>query len=214
VSLLPDAKNSIKRIALVEVAAPAAYTMNPGQMPGGAALYMFGAIGGAILGGIETNRFNSATQKFNDAVTPLHPDINLTLLSQIEARLRQKGYEVTVVSQPPKTPDGKSYDLKKINGTFDAVLVTLLNGGYGVVSDSISPQLSVSVSLTEQENNKILFSDIYTYSSLKLGDSVQIVPNSKFILANETMLYTNIQIAVDGMKEGAEKIAERIAVDL
>jgi len=188
--------------------------MNPGQLPGGSALYMFGALGGAILGGIEGNRFDSATQKFTNAVAPFHPNINSALLTQIEVGLKQKGYEVTLVSPPPKTPDGKSYDLTKINGTFDAVLVTLLRGGYGVESGSISPQLSASVSLIGQANNKTFFSETYVYSMRKFGQSVQIVPESKFVLGNEDMLYSNIQVAVDGMKEGATKIAERIAVDL
>lgn len=214
VALKPEARNAVKHIALIDVPEPTQYTMNPGPLPGGPALYMFGALGGAILGGIEAKRFNTATEKFNNAISPYHPNITGTLLSQIENGLKQKGYDVVHIPQPPKSSDGKDYDLTKISGNFDAVLITTLGAGYAIESGRCNPSLSVNVSLSEQSSKKTLFSDSYSYSVNKSGNSIHIMPDSKFIIANENELYANIPVAVEGLKDGVTKIADRIVMDL
>jgi len=113
VAMTPDAKRTLKRIAIFETPEPDRYIMLPGQLPGGFALYMFGAIGGAVLGGIEASRMETASKSFTDAVLPHKPDVNATFRNQLLGGLKGKGYEVVVLPPPPKDAEGKGYDLTK-----------------------------------------------------------------------------------------------------
>jgi hypothetical protein len=210
IALNADAKRTIKRVALVDIPEPDRYFMNPGQSAGTPVLFIFGAIGGAIAGGIEAQRFESATTRFTAAVIPLKPNTNSLFVTNLEQGLKQKGYEVTRVPPPPKTADGKQYDIAKINGEFDAVLVANLTSGYAVVSGAAGPRSFASVSLLSNANSSKLFADSYIYSASPFGKNVQVAPDKKFVIASVDAMYADITVAAEGMKEGANKLAERI----
>ncbi len=214
VALTSEVKQSIKRIALIQIHEPEKYFLNPGQAPGGAALYMFGALGGAILGSIEVSRFNTATTQFNSAVSPLKSDLSDTLISQLESGLRNKGYEIVRVPPPPMTADGKRFDFSKIEGQFDAILSSGLTAGYRVDSGMVSPQVTVAILLLSSPKTDTLFEDTYTYSSRQIGKSVWIEPDIKFTNASTDALYDHINNTVDGLRTGTAKLAERIVADL
>lgn len=210
IGLSPDTKQLSKRVALINIPEPARYTMQPSPAPASAALYMFGAIGGAILGGIEVSRFESATTKFNEAVTPLKPNLSALLVSDLEIGLKQKGYEVTLVPPPPMDKEGKAYDINKIEGTFDAVLVPALSSGYSARVGTASPQVVASITLLSLQNKAQLFADTYIYGAEKMNNNVQIAPDNRFTVATIDDVYTNISLATEGMKEGTSKIAQRV----
>jgi len=209
IALRPEVKQSIKRIALVETPEPSRYFMDPGQTPGGSALYMFGAIGGAIIGGVEAKRYESATTKFTEAIAPLKPELTKTMLTILE-----KGYDLQRVPPPPRTKDGKEYDLSKIEGGFDAILIATLTGGYYVDSDKVSPKVSVSISIYSRSGTDVVFADTYLYCSRKIGRFVQINPDPKYVLKSVDALYEDISIAVEGLRMGAGKVSERAVADL
>jgi hypothetical protein len=213
-ALRPEAKQSIKRIALVEVQEPPRYFMYPGQMPGGAALYLFGALGGAVLGGIEASRTESATTRFTSAVMPLKPELSGVLIGQLETGLRNKGYDVLRVAAPPNKADGKDPDYSKVEGKFDAILATNLVAGYSNDSGAVAPRVSVSVVLLSQPGTSKVFEDTYIYSLRKVGELVQIVPDPKFSVATVDAVYDHIDTAVEGLRTATAKIAERVVADL
>lgn len=214
VALKPEVKQNIRRVAVVEVPEPTSYYMNPGAAPGGAALYLFGALGGAILGGIEASRQESATATFTSAVKPLEPKLSSIVLARIEQGLAAKGYETVRVPEPPKTPDGKSYDLSKIEAAHDAILVTTLSAGYAVDSGAVVPRIGLSASLHPRQGGDKLFSDAYLYGTKKLGQMVFVESDPKYTLQSLEAVYQNTEVAVEGLRTGAGKVAERFVADL
>lgn len=214
VALRADAKQSVKRIALAEIPEPKAYAMNPGPMPGGAAFYVFGAIGGAVLGGIEANRYESATSRFHYAVSPSKPELSAVLMDRLEAGLKDKGFNVVRVAAPPKTADGKGYDFKAIDSEVDGILITALEAGYAVESGPVTPRIIVGASLHAKSSGQALFSDRYLYSTTKFGDLVLVQSDSKYTMPSLDAVYQNMDTIVEGLKTGTGKLAERILVDL
>lgn len=213
IALRPEVKQSVKRVAIVEIAEPA-YQMAPGAAPGGAVLYMFGAIGGAILGGIEASRHESATARFTAAVEPLKPALGATMLEQLDAGLRAKGYETLRIPAPPKTADGKGYDFAKVEGGHDAFLVTTLLAGYAVESGAVVPRVSARVVLHPGKGVEPVFSDTYLYASRRFGELVFVEADAQFSFPSLDAVYTDPSAPVAGLRAGTSKLAERIVADL
>ncbi len=214
VALRTEVKQSIKQLALIEIPEPSRYFLDPGQSATRSPLMLFGAIGGAIAGGIDAKRYEEATSKFTAAVLPLKPELSRILLSKLEEGLREKGYNVQRIPPSPMTTNGKGYDLSLIKGEFDAILVPTLAGGYRVESGTVVPKVSSVISLYSKSGNEILFADTYNYYPITIGKSVQIPPDSKYIFNSIDAVYQDISIAVEGLKTGAAKIAERVVADL
>lgn len=212
VAMTPDAKRSLKRIAVIETPEPDTYIMLPGQLPGGFALYMFGAIGGAVLGGIETSRMESASKSLTDAVRPYKPDISATFRNQLMDRLKGKGYEVVVLPPPPKDAEGKQYDLTKLDGTYDAYLIGTIGGGYSMESGRAAPRLMGSVSLVGKAGQPTYFAQTYLYAARKTGDAFWMAPEPRFVLGSSEDLYRNGQLAAEALKAGASRIATEVAL--
>lgn len=213
-ALKPEVKKSIRRVAVVEVAEPTSYYMNPGAAPGGAALYLFGALGGAILGGIEASRQESATAAFTSAVKPLEPKLNAIVLAKIEQGLAEKGYETVRVPAPPTTSNGEDYDLSKIEAAHDAVLVTRLSAGYAVNAGAVVPRVGLSVSLHPRQGGDKIFSDTYLYGTSKFGQMVWVESDPRYTIQSLEDVYKNTSVAVEGLRAGAGKVAERFVADL
>lgn len=214
VTLRPEVKQSVKRIAIVDIPEPTTYFMHPGAVPGGAALYAFGAIGGAILGGIEASRQEAASARFTSAVSPLKPALSTVMLERLESGLKEKGYDVVRIPEPSKTADGKAYDFARIEGNFDAILVASLGAGYTAESGAVVPRVRVGATLHARSGIEKLFSDTYIYSSMKIGELTRVEPDPKFTMSSIDAMYQNVGMAVEGLRTGTGKLAERILVDL
>jgi hypothetical protein len=213
IALEPGARNSIKRIAIVETPEPEQYLMYPGQVPAGFVLYAFGAIGGAILGGIEANRVETASKSFTAAVSPFKPSMNSTFQSQLEAGLKAKGYEVARVVAPLKDADSKDYDLAKVDGKFDAFLIGTVGGGYSVDAGGVGPRLLASVNLVDRSGERKHFAQTYLYSVTKIGDFTHISPETRFIMSSPEAAYGNGKLAAEALKTGASRIADQVAAE-
>lgn len=214
IALKPEVKQTIKKIAIVETPEPGQYFIYPSPSPAGAALFMFGAIGGAIVGGIEAKRQETATVKFTEAIAPLEPGLMETMLTVIEKRLQEKGYDVLRVPPPSMTPDGKNYDFSKMEGVFDAILISKLTGGYWERHSKVTPKIIATVSIYSKSGTDVLFADSYLYCSDKFGKSIQIVPEPKYVVRSIDALYEDLSVAVEGLRVGAQKISERVVADL
>lgn len=212
VAMNADAKRSLKRIAVIETPEPDRYIMLPGQLPGGFALYAFGAIGGAVLGGIEASRMETASKSFTDAVLPHKPDINATFRNQLLDGLKGKGYEVVLLPPPPKDAEGKGYDLTKLDGAYDAYLIGTIGGGYSMESGRAAPRLLGSVSLVGKAGAPTYFAQTYLYGARKLGDAFWMAPEPRFVVGSSEDLYKNGQLAAEALKAGASRIATEVAL--
>jgi hypothetical protein len=214
VVLRPDAKQSIKRIALIETPEPSRYSFTPARSTAAGGLMMFGAIGGALSASVEIGRMETATAQFTSAVSPLKPNLSGTLLAQLEKGLAAKGYQVVRVPPPPKIPDGKEYDFAKIAGVFDAFLVAELNGGYSDVYGEVSPSVFVSITLVSKSGGDRLFADRYLYSAKKFGDVNFVECDPKFAFKSVDAMYEDINTAVERLRASTSRLAERVVADL
>jgi hypothetical protein len=213
VALLPDVKQSIKRIALIEAPDPSKFTLY--TVPSIASSPAFlGPIGAVI----RIRNFEAESAKFTEAVLPLNPNLNSIFVSQLEHGLKLKGYEVIRVSPPSLTSNGQDYDLAKIRGAFDAVLATSLYGGYwaesGGMTIGVAPRVVASITITAESGDRILFSDSYIYGTQQIGNMIQVIPDQKFLIPSPEEMYADIKLAAEGLKTGAVKIAERVLLDL
>lgn len=208
-----ESKKKIKTVAVISVAEPEKYFLNPGQAPGGAALYMFGAIGGLILGGIEATRAENATKEFTASVKLTNPDVARHWNDSVIALLQSKGYEVAQLAQLPKRADGKEIDCSSISGKFDAVLFSSISTGYSVES-GVEPRVFASVRLASSNCTETHFSDGIVYSSKPLGKFTHIVRDTKFTFPNRDALLADPQKAKEGLRTGLTEIAKRATSDL
>lgn len=214
VAMNSEAKKSVKRIALVAAPEPAEYAMFPGQAPGVAVLYIFGALGGAIVGGIEASRYNEATLRFTTALKPLNPELSSQLLARLESGLTGKGYEVVRVPVPPKNAEGNALDYTKVQGSFDAILSPVLMAGYANDAGAVAPRVSVGATLVSKNGTDKLFSDTYLYGMRKVADLVHIEPDAKYRVKTVDEVYLDVPLALEGLRAGTDMIAERIVAEL
>ncbi len=215
IAMRPEVRESIITIALVETPEPEQYFMSPAPSPASGALLIFGAIGGAIAGGIEATREQTATKKFTETVAPLKPGLVKKMLARLEEGLLDKGYITQCVPPPAMTKDGKNYDFTKLDGDYDAILVAKLVGGYcGILMEGVSPEVRVSISIYSKTGNDLIFADTYYYSSRIPNNENRIVPDPKYNLKSAAAIYDDISVAIEGMKTGVRKLAERVASDL
>lgn len=212
-ALSTDSKKRITTVAVMSVPEPEKFFLNPGQAPGGAALYMFGAIGGLILGGIEASRAQAATNEFTDSIKPTNPDVAQHWNETILGLLQSRGYEVTQVPQLPMKADGKEFDCSSLAGKFDAVLLSSISPGYAVES-GVEPHIVASIRLTSSNCTDTHFSDEFLYSARSLGKLTHIERDAKFTFPNRDALLANPQRARQALRTGLAEIAKRAASDL
>lgn len=209
-ALQADVKGQIKKLAIVEVPDPERYTLYPGQSPAGFALYLFGALGGALLGGIEASRMESATTEFTTALKPHAPALGSHWTQEISGALSGRGYAATVVAPLPAPKSGQPVDCGDVKGQYDAVLVTTLAAGYGV-DKQVEPQVLVRTQLLSSDCSKTLFSDTYVYGSRELKGSTLIERRADFAYPSREQLIAEPAKAREALRTGASEIAQRVA---
>lgn len=214
VSFQPQSKQTIKRVALVGISEPVEYRLIPYRSIAASTLMVLGPIGGALSASVDIGRLETASSQFTKAVLPYKPNISSVMLDQMEAGLKRQGFEVVRVPQPARTADGKSYDINKIEGEFDAILIGELSGGYSAGQNGWTPRLAVTFSLVTKASNEPLFSDSYLYCADKIRNMVQVVPDTKYVFETEDALYADIKLAAEALNVGATKLAERVLEDL
>jgi hypothetical protein len=208
-ALSSDSKKKIKTIAMISVAEPGKYFLDPGQVPGGAALYAFGALGGLILGGIEASRAENATNEFTAAVKPTNPDVARHWNESVSILLQGRGYEVTQLPELPKKTDGKELDCSSIAGKYDAVLLSNISTGYAVESN-VEPRVGAFVRLTSANCTDTHFTDSYIYSAKPIGKLTHLERDSKFTFSSRDSLLADPQTARLALRTGLTEIAKRL----
>ena len=211
VDVTAQTKQAVKRIAIVQAPEPQEYMMMPARNPAGAALYMFGAVGGAILGGIHASTQKTATQKFTQAVAPSKPDMQATFANRIAAGLKAKGYDVAVVAAPPRLSERDDFDFSKLPGAYDGYLVANFNGGYAVSGKRAAPRLDVGVSLSDRTGATKYFSERYVYGDVPARGVTVVKAEPRFVFESEEAVLRNSATAAEALRAGAAKIADEVA---
>lgn len=210
VPLQAEAKQKIKTIALVQIPDPEKYFLNPGQAPGGAVLYMFGAIGGAILGGIEASRAESATNEFTASLLSQSPALGTHMTDELATAIASRGYTLTKLAQLPKQTAAKVVDCGDHTGKFDAVMITTLSAGYAVESQ-VEPRVEVSVKLLSSDCTQTLYSESFIYTNKEFPNSVLVPRSTEFTFATRELLIAGAPKAREALRTGASELAKRIA---
>lgn len=212
-TLSAESKKKIKTVAVVAATEPEKYFLDPGQLPGGAGLYVFGALGGLILGGIEVSRVESASNEFTAAIRPSNPDVARHWNEGVTALLQSKGYEVVQLAQLPKKADGKEIDCSSVSGKYDALLLSTISTGYAV-EVAVEPRVLATVRLASGDCVDTLYSDGILYSSKPLGKFTHIGRDPKFSFPSREALLADPKKATDALRTGLSEIAKRATSDL
>lgn len=207
-----EAKKKIKTVAVMEVTKPDEYVLNPGQLPGGAAFYAFGAVGGLVLGGIEATRLNSATQAFTASIKPANPEVAKHWNESVQSLLQAKGYAVTSLAKLPLKKEGKGLDCAAVADKFDALLVSTLEPSY-VIDTAVEPNVRVTVKLMSSNCEQTHFSDAFLYSAQPLGEHIHITRDEQFGFPTREALIADPQKARLGLRTGVQEIAKKLAFE-
>ncbi|MBC7918990.1 MAG: hypothetical protein H7Y28_14395 [Rhodoferax sp.] len=213
VPLQAESKQKIKTIALVQLPDPNKYFLYPGQIPGGSALYMFGAIGGLVLGGIEASRTDSASNEFTASLSPQNPALGTHATDELAKAISDRGYVLKKVPALPNQADDKITDCSAIKGNFDAVVIATMSAGYSVESQ-VEPRIGIRVKLLSADCSQTLYSNSFLYASKEFSSSVFVQRDPEFSFANRDLLIAGAPKAKDGLREGVTKLAMRIAQEL
>jgi hypothetical protein len=211
-ALAPEAKKKIKTIGVVSVPEPDKYVLYPGQAPGGAALYAFGALGGLVLGSIEAARTENATNEFTAAVKRANPDVANHWNTTINALLSAKGYQITLLSPLPKRSGSNETDCSSTAGKFDALLLTSITTGYSV-EKLVEPRVLASVRLVSSNCAETYFTDSYSYSANAIGKFTYITRDATANFGSRDELLANPEKAKQGLHKGLTEVAKKATSD-
>lgn len=211
--LSSETRKGIKTIAVIDVPEPEKYFLMPGLVPGGPALYVFGAIGGLVLGSIEAARLEAATDEFTAALKPTHPDVARHWNESVSDLLRSKGFEVTRLPPLPKKAEGDDADCSSIAGKFDAVLLSTITAGYAVES-AVEPRVYASLRLASSNCLETHYSDSLLFSAKPIGSFTHVERDAKFAYPSREALIADPQTARSALRAGLAEIARRAATGL
>lgn len=207
-----ESKKHIKTVAFVTVPEPEKYFLDPGQAPGGFALYAFGALGGLVLGGIEAARVESATNEFTSAIKPTTPALAQQWNEGVMSLLQAKGYEVTQIPALLQKTDGKEVDCSSIAGKFDAVFLSSFTAGYAIGSTA-EPRVGASVLLMSGNCATKHFSDAFIYSAKPSGQLTHVERDAKFSFQSRDALIANPEMAKQALRTGLNEITKKAMTD-
>jgi hypothetical protein len=230
VYLTPEARKSIKRIAVVGLNTADEPVIAPAgsASAGGAALGLAGLFIGATIDGI---RAASYAEKTAAAMKNRSLGFNGLWISQLESGLRAKGYETTRVDSPKPFNEFRQPDYRSIDGAYDAILATRMKIGF---SESVvhtvdaenrvtNKTVGTPVGLVEVEmfstaaGKKQLLDTRYTYGvapgSGVIAPAPTVLADPRFMLPSFSDFYDNLDLAFEGMRDGVVKLSARLVAD-
>ncbi|MDZ5458351.1 hypothetical protein [Azohydromonas lata] len=189
---------------------PEKYPLNPGQLPGGALLHAFGALGGAVLAGIESSRYETATNEFTTAIKPTRPAIAQHWNESLLLSLQSKGYQAMLVPELPMKKDAQETDCASIAGKYDAVMVSSISSGYAV-SDAVQPVSYAKVKMLSSDCGETYFSDAFSYSTKPMPRTTHSQSDARFNFPSRELLLSNPELAKEAMRTGVGTVARQAA---
>lgn len=205
-----------RTIAIVAFPDPEEYTVTgAAQIPGGFALYAFGAIGGAILGAAEAARAQMQATSLSSAVLPHRPHLNTTLTKELDVALRASGYRPVTLTPPPLADDLRSYDYSRVAADADAILEAVVTiAGYRQIGGALRPAIALRARLLGPKGAPIHYSELIVYGERVSNHGTVLYPDPKYTFNSLDALYADGALASEGLRAGIPLIAARIAADL
>ena len=211
------ANPSVQKIAILRVPEPLEYTVQNTS----AANYAFGLVGAAVSGGIQQSR----TDEFTQATTKQGIAVGSRITEAIEAELKQRGYEVTLVTSTrlalAATDARPSLDYSHVSTDADAILdVRLESAGYISVSGSPDyvPYIQVTARLGSMKGKSLLYFQTILYGlegPLNSTDGIDYLTGpGNYSYDSFDKLMAHSQDAQFALTEGASSIARSIAAGL
>jgi hypothetical protein len=189
------------------------YFFEPAQSHAGYILYAFGAIGGIVRRGIEATRAENATVKFNTEVSKHPPAIANLWNNELVSTLSQKAYSVQKVPTPPKVEDSNELDCKKVEGKFDAILLTSIDAGYADES-KMEPRVIVTARLMSGDCRDVLYSEQFLYGAKQIGNMVLVERDPLHSFATWEALQSDPNRASQVLRAGTSALVKRVSSDL
>jgi hypothetical protein len=202
---------ALKRIAILGTPAPRNVQVTN---IGGAAM-AFGAIGGAIQGGVNADH----AKQFAELLAK-HPALSEEIMADLEQSLKADGYDVTVVrDQAPKVAaDGKSDDYSGVHVDADAIL-SVWFGVVGYMSSPYSahyePCVLIKARLLDARTKKDLYFKTFCVGyKPKIENAVMLPADTRFRFHSFDDLIAHSDDAVAGIVSCEKLTADRIGSDL
>lgn len=212
IPLKAEVKAQVRAVAIIESPEPPKqYVLGAASVPGGFALYAFGAIGGLVLGSIEATRMESQASSLTAAMKPFAPEINATLRAALAEQLKALGIQVLTVPLPKMKSDGNTPDYALLDLKSQFILepvVTMV--GYRLDGKSLQPTLAVRVRLLDSSGQIVHYSEVYGYGSMLSEKFNHVQSDAKYSYGELDQLYANGKGAAEALKIGAAGIGERI----
>lgn len=213
VPLQADAKRRIKTIAVIQTPDPERYFLNPAANVAGSVLYIFGAIGGAILGGMEAARAESATKDLMASFGDQLPAVGTLLTEDLKNAVAARGYSVTQIAPLPKGSDENTVDCGPNKGKFDAVMQTSVSAGYTVESQ-VEPRIALKVRLFSSDCSQVMYSDTFLYGNKEVRNMTLLPRSEDAVFPTREQLIANPAKARDVLRAGTSQLAKRAAQEL
>ncbi len=213
VALRPDATSSIRNVALIKVAEPAAYVTNDFGSPA----MMLGGIGGMVAGASSANAGKSLQQIIQDAGYSAGDQLTQSMQEQ----LTKAGYQVSLVSAAREKPGKLLESYKGIDaGGADAIMdVAIENIGYATEHPMFSPHWRpasiVHVALIDSRTHEKLYSEkfMYGYHNPFLSGTDLEAPRT-YHFKNKDSLFADSSKLVAGMENSVSAVTRKVGSKL
>ncbi|MCE0558883.1 MULTISPECIES: hypothetical protein [Motilimonas] len=208
----PEKNQHLKHITIIEPAqqeeVPVRIQTHAGQS--------FGLLGALIA---EAD-MASDTSTFNEAVGETMPDWQQAIVTALKASLEKEGYQVSSIITDRKRENGYLVSYKDlVDQNTDAILDLNYYLAYlaaGMESDFI-PNLIGQVRLIDTQNKAVVFQNRFFFGFPPSEYDIE----ADHILSDKQYAYNTIELlaaspeqAIDGLEEGVQKFAEKVAQKL
>ncbi|TXH38255.1 MAG: hypothetical protein E6Q98_05440 [Rhodospirillaceae bacterium] len=178
--------------------------------------------GGGLLGVLTAEGVKAANAgkdfnvKFNGDMTAQQVTLGADLSSAVQAGLQKLGYTVTVVTLPAEQPGALSTDYSSLKGQADAVLdLAIPAAGYAYRTwNPYEPAVMVRAQLTDLKNQRVLYSDIYSYARRHSGGDTLLQPSGGYEFRSKDAVFSDPQRAANGIRSSVQPIATQISTAL
>jgi hypothetical protein len=208
------ASNSkLTHIALLQVEEPDTYIAWSAERPNA----LMGMLSRNTQSGV--NQINST--RFTQAMSDKKFSLGLLLTQQIQEELTKQGYELSIIplSQIGKDKNGKYVDYSQVQTNAQAILqIQILFAGYVAAGTGVDyiPTIGVNARLVSPGDSKQLYYQAFNngYRFGKATSVENLSDLSSYHFPTVDSLLTQTESAIEGLVNGANPIAPRIAIQL
>lgn len=213
----PTARERIHTIALLQVVPSNRFIFND---PGLQAEASKGSPIHILLAAAKDKARNEYLTEMTKRGITLCPE----MVDAIKMNLIEKGYEITYLDgQRPLLTEDKKTDYSNINTTADAILnVSYQEVGFATFFIGYSPWLVIEVELFDTHTKNILYRKLFNVTgssmvqALEIKSSHEVIAPGKKYKFNSSPddLLNKFDLSIEGLLNGQEKVARRIAKHL